>query len=249
MLDFHTHILHNIDDGASDLEMAVEMLEQAYASGTEVVVLSPHYYPRLEKGLELFLDNRARRYDELKRACQGRNVPQLKLAAEVNVCTQFADFERIRELCIEGTDYMLVEMPFVPWEEWMIECVYNLTVKGIMPIMVHIDRYMHYPKIALSALDQLHPAYQVSSEALLSHYDRKRVLELFKTKKIHILGSDMHNLTIRKNTMSEAYRYLNEHFGKEYTGYIVDNGYRVLNNRPVQAPDLLPKTQKSPLFI
>lgn len=249
MIDFHTHVLHNIDDGAADLDTSVAMLEEAYASGTKVVVVSPHYYPRLESGLEKFLEERDARYTELKQACVGRAVPELRLAAEVNVCAQFSSFDRIKELCLEGTDYMLLEMPFVPWEEWMIECVYNLTVKGIKPIMVHIDRYLHYPTAALAALNELNPLYQISSEALLSHSYRKIVFDLFKSGKAHVLGSDMHNLRIRKNTLSQGYEQLRSRFGEDYTEYIEVNGNKILNNHKDIDTVIFNKAKKSRLFI
>lgn len=249
MIDFHTHVLHDMDDGATSLDMSIAMLEEAYNCGTKAVVVSPHYYPRLESGLEKFLKDREERYIQLKQACAGLAVPELRLAAEVNVCTRFDDFERIKELCLEGTDYMLLEMPFVPWEEWMMECIYNLTVKGIKPIMAHIDRYLHYPPEALAALNELEPLYQISSEALLSHADRKIVFDLFKAGKAHVLGSDMHNLHIRKNTLSQGYEQLSSRFGEDYTEYIEVNGNKILNNHKDIETVIFNKAKKSRLFI
>lgn len=249
MIDFHTHVLHGIDDGAVDLDMSIAMLEEAYASGTEVVVVSPHFYPRRMGGIDYFLQVRDKKYNELKQACKGRAVPKLLLGAEVNISDHINELKNFHDLCIEGTDYMLMEMPFVPWEEWMIECIYNLTVNGIKPIMVHIDRYMHYPKAALAALNELNPLYQISSEALLSHIDRKIVFDLFKEGRAHVLGSDMHNLRVRKNTLSMAYEQLKTRFGEEYLEYIEVNGNKILQNRMDIETVIFNKAKKSRLFI
>ncbi len=249
MIDFHTHVLHNIDDGAQDLSTAIAMLEEAKANGTDTLVVSPHYYPRFEEGLDSFLTLRSQRFQELKEASKGRDVPELRLAAEVNVCTQFSDFSRVKELCLEGTDYMLIEMPFVTWEEWMLECVYNLTVKGIIPIVVHIDRYMHYPPQAISALNELFPLYQISSEAMLSHQSRKMIFDLFKSGKAHVMGSDMHNMKIRKNTLHLGYDMLKSRFGQEYIEYFENNGSKILNNEKNIKAQLFASSKKSRLFI
>ena len=42
MIDIHSHILPMIDDGASSVEMALEMLRKAYDDGTDVIILTPH---------------------------------------------------------------------------------------------------------------------------------------------------------------------------------------------------------------
>jgi protein-tyrosine phosphatase len=43
MIDLHSHILPGIDDGAKDLEMALEMAQQAVARGIKAVAATPHY--------------------------------------------------------------------------------------------------------------------------------------------------------------------------------------------------------------
>ena len=249
MLDFHTHILHNIDDGAPDIEVSVKMLEQAYESGTETVVLSPHFYPKEEETINTFLERRNRRYKELKKACEGKDVPELRVGCEAALLVPFSEFERVHELCIEGTDYLLVEMPYTPWEEWMFESVYNLTVKGIKPIIAHIDRYLHYPKHALAALDEVRPIYQVNSSAFLTRKGRKQILELFQKGRIHVLGSDMHNLARRRNTLPESYIYLQEKFGEAYIRYIEQNSTDIIQNRAINKSYFLPKPQKRGLFF
>ena len=40
--DIHTHILPNIDDGAENIQTAMEMLRMAYNDGTRVLFLTPH---------------------------------------------------------------------------------------------------------------------------------------------------------------------------------------------------------------
>ena len=44
MIDIHTHILPNIDDGADSLEEAYEMALMAVRSGVEALVTTPHSY-------------------------------------------------------------------------------------------------------------------------------------------------------------------------------------------------------------
>ena len=44
MIDFHSHILHGVDDGAKDENMTIEMLKLAEKSGTREIVATPHFF-------------------------------------------------------------------------------------------------------------------------------------------------------------------------------------------------------------
>ena len=40
MIDIHSHIIPNIDDGSKSLEMSLEMLKRAEESGTKKIITS-----------------------------------------------------------------------------------------------------------------------------------------------------------------------------------------------------------------
>lgn len=249
MIDFHTHILHNIDDGAKSLKKAVKMLEGAYEKGTEVVVLTPHYYPTDNDYLQEYLCNRKKRFEELKKACSGRNVPELRLGAEANVLTDFSHFDNVHELCIENTDYMLIEMPVTSWHDGIFECIHNLKLQGIKPIIAHIDRYLKVSKSNLELLDELRPIYQINAESLRTYKQRKNIRELFFTDRVHILGSDMHDFERRKNTLPEGYERLRKNFGEAYVSFVEENSERILENKSVNKEAMLPYISKTKLLF
>ena len=43
MIDFHNHVLPNIDDGSKSLEMSLDMLSHAFKQGITDVVNTVHY--------------------------------------------------------------------------------------------------------------------------------------------------------------------------------------------------------------
>ena len=233
MIDFHTHIIHHIDDGAKTIEESVKMLEEAYINGTDTVVLTSHYYPKDNEHLNTYISRRNRKYQELKDACIGKEVPRLLLGAEVNVRDKFYSLEKLPELCIEGTDYMLVEMPFVKWNENVIEDLYNLTLRGVKLIIAHIDRYMKFPEKELCLLDELSPVYQVNSEIMCSYFGKKRLLKLLNANRVHVLGSDMHGINRRVNTLHKAYNKLEKHLGVDFINRLNINGQAVLENKSI----------------
>ena len=61
----------------------------------------------------------------------------------------------LEKLCIEGTDLLLLELPFPAWNKWHIQEVYNIIAKqDVTPVMAHIERYLNKPK-EIEKLDQL----------------------------------------------------------------------------------------------
>ena len=45
-IDFHTHILPEMDDGAKSVGESLEMLKAAHLSGAQTVLLTPHFLTR-----------------------------------------------------------------------------------------------------------------------------------------------------------------------------------------------------------
>ena len=55
MIDFHNHILPNMDDGSSSLEMSLDMLENASKQGITDVVNTVHYqHPKVARSRYFF---------------------------------------------------------------------------------------------------------------------------------------------------------------------------------------------------
>ena len=65
VIDFHTHILPGIDDGSSDLQMSMAMLNEERHQGVDVVVLTPHFYGSQES-IDHFIHKRNKAYALLK---------------------------------------------------------------------------------------------------------------------------------------------------------------------------------------
>ena len=53
MLDIHTHILPNVDDGSKSLEESIELLRSEVNNGVTTVILTPHQNARIKTKNEL----------------------------------------------------------------------------------------------------------------------------------------------------------------------------------------------------
>ena len=115
MIDIHSHILPEIDDGSKNVHMSLEMLKESYNQGVDTVVATPHFYIK-ENTIDVFLEKRNNAYNKLMDFVKGQeNIPDIYLGAEVYFFNGISKMENIEKLTINNSKYLLLEMPFNKW--------------------------------------------------------------------------------------------------------------------------------------
>ncbi len=235
MIDFHSHILPQIDDGAQNVKTSLDMLAESYNQGIRTVVATPHCYISNESDIDIFLEKREKSYNFLKAAMQNdpRKLPKVVLGCELQISKNVSNFEKLYPLCIENTNYILIEMPYTRWNEDCYDYLYLLLLKGMRPIMAHIERFMNRKKEFhnLFSLDLL---YQVNADSFLSPFIRRSIPDLFSKGAVQLLGSDMHSTNRRTTRMKKAAERIIKGYGKNYLDYMMNNAELVLKNESVK---------------
>lgn len=240
MIDFHSHILPDFDDGAENIEMSCQMLKESKRQGVNTVISTSHCILEKESDIENFLNRRKESYERLMPYIRGDDFPQVRLGAEVGFRFDVSECSRLKELCIEGTDYMLLEMPWNAWTEATVEQVYNITITGIKPVMAHIERFLYQDSSLIANLFELDVHYQINCSAMIRH--RRDLQKLWQQGRVHVIGSDMHNTTSRPPTMHEAKVCCEKHFSAEHWRYLQKNAALMLENKaPERVPEKLRK--------
>lgn len=232
-IDFHTHILPNIDDGSSSIEMSLDMLDIADKIGAESVILTPHV--NASSVFKDFLSIRNERYDQLIASVKnaGINCPELLLGAEVQLDTALSDKANVRSLCIENTELLLLELPYAPWNSWYNHEIYNLISRHeVTPIMAHIERYLKSPKEIkkLDTLISFGVKFQINASSFLSFSGRRIIRELAAEGLISAIASDCHNLGHRSPDISKALRAFERKFGQDFIGHIYKKSSALLDD-------------------
>lgn len=204
LVDFHTHILPNFDDGSKSVEESIQMLTLESEQGIKEVVLTPHFYPT-EDDPKTYLERRKRAYETLVlEASKYEGLPTLYLGAEVYYFDGIGKWEGLKDLTIENTNYVLIEMPLAPWTNRMYkeleDIAHNL---GLIPIIAHMDRYIAPFKThdIPNKLAKLPVLVQVNSSFFLKPKTSFMAFKLLKDGKIQLVGSDCHNMEYRLPNM------------------------------------------------
>lgn len=198
MTDFHTHILPGMDDGSRDVAMSLSMLRELARQGITLAVMTPHFYAG-ENSPRRFLERRERAWQQL-RDCLEPGLPEIRLGAEVQFFEGICNAEDVSSLRIQGTNFLLLEMPFCKWTSRMLGEALELNDReDVQVVLAHIDRYLSMqPKEVWSRLRDRGVRMQANVSFFASWRTRRSAISMLADGRIHLLGSDCHNLEARR---------------------------------------------------
>lgn len=213
MIDLHSHILPAIDDGSASVEESEKLLQMLCSQGVTTVVATPHFYANSDYP-EIFLEKRARAFAALP-PCQS---PQILLGAEVAYFDGMGHCQELEQMQLGQSGLLLVEMPFTPWSERMVEEVCQLQISlGLRPVLAHIDRYMDKKQIReyCDVLLDNEVYFQCNADAFRHPLKRRWLLKQLQAGNIHFLGSDCHNLQNRPPRLDQASEVIARKLGEK----------------------------------
>lgn len=230
LIDFHSHFLPGIDDGAQTVEIGTDMLCDAASQGVVCSIATPHYYPG--RGVSV-CEAIAARDDSYNRLVgyatqHGAELPRILRGFEVAYDDCLIKTDNLHDLCIEGTDYLLLEMPYGSWHENIVENVYDLSISGVKIVLAHMDRYYHMMGKSIFDLLSLGFPVQLNAEAFMTMHGRRFVKMLLDAGRTCVVGSDMHNMTVRPCDIGHAYEIAEKKFAHRAQDLFYYNAHKLL---------------------
>lgn len=186
--------------------------------GIRHVVATPHFYAQHDSP-EQFLKRRRASEMYLREVMAGfKGLPQISIGAEVYYFSGMSESDILSELTIQNTKYILVEMPLSTWTNQMYDELYKIRAKrGLTPIIAHVDRYISpfMTHRIPERLKELPVLVQANAEFFLLRSTQRMAMRMLRKDRIHLLGSDCHNLTERMPNLGMAVQKIEQHLGKE----------------------------------
>lgn len=212
IVDLHTHLLPNMDDGSKDTAMSLGMLRRQAEQGVNVVCATSHFYAH-EEPPEAFCKRRAAALAHL-RSAMPPDAPRILAASETAFFAGIGREKALEMLCIENTRTLMLEMSFSVWTDFQLEEVRVLALdRGFQVVLVHPERFCFSRgnREALKRLAELPVGFQVNAGALL------------KMSRLPLLGSDCHNLTTRVPNLKEGRSMVERKLGKAFLRRMDEN--------------------------
>jgi protein-tyrosine phosphatase len=214
MVDIHCHILPGIDDGSKSWDMTKEMCRVAAADGIHHIVATPHCNDQFAYDRQRY----EAMIEELREAA-GQSL-EFSLGCDFhfsydNISNAIAD---PRRYTIGGTPYLLIEFSDYSIPPSVKDQIWQLTSKGMVPIVTHPERnplLVSQPEKILDLIDA-GALVQVTANSITGFWGAKAksVAEwLLQRGAVHVVASDAHDQRHRRPVLSEARRVVTQLFG------------------------------------
>ncbi len=220
LCDLHTHLLPGVDDGASTMEYALQMLRNAAASDVELLAVTPHCNRPYEKRNYLD-DNLSNRFLQLQQSA--KDIPvHLVLGAEVLVDELLPQLLCQKKIpTINGSRYLLTEFPVDASPDFFQDALQSILALGYIPLVAHPERYLSVcekPQIVAPWLD-MGCHLQLTGGSILGEYGKTvqhTAAFLLQQDFVACVASDAHGLHHRSNFLMAVYDHLSLRFSKHY---------------------------------
>lgn len=193
MIDIHTHIAPQMDDGARNVDEALKMLQQQRSCGVTGVYLTPHYDPD-DTELPDFLERRRVAWETLQKDLPDYWCGRIRVGAEVRLSQHLLGVD-VRQLTLEQSDYLLLELPRTRYPAYAQQVVTVLQEKGVIPILAHVERYSYFreePSL-LKRLINAGAVGQVSANAVFAQSDKGFAKACLTHDLAQVAASDAHD--------------------------------------------------------
>jgi len=195
MIDLHTHLLPDWDDGAKNWEETRSMAKAAEADGITKICLTPHLYRLTKHGDDLGLLEQ--RMAEVERWAEGFQVKFFR-GAEVYIDDQIIENIKKNNLTVNNSSYVFVEFPADSVMAGVRDLLYQILLEGHIPIISHPERniiFARRPEL-LFDLVSMGALAQVTAKSILGEFGSaaRQSAEVFlRHNLVHIIASDAHD--------------------------------------------------------
>jgi tyrosine-protein phosphatase YwqE len=214
VVDIHSHLLPNLDDGVESFEQAAEIITTFIELGYTKLITTPHVmsdaYRNTSEGI-------LSRLEELKSYLKEQQIYiTLEAAAEYYLDEDLVNKLNSNEpLLTFGKNLLLFETNFLSEPLILKEFIFLANTKGYQPVLAHPERYVYLQNNFQKAQDFLDRGvyFQININSISGHYSKgiqQTVLKLIDKGMVHLLGSDCHHLQhihlVREARKLKAYR-------------------------------------------
>jgi protein-tyrosine phosphatase len=223
VVDIHSHILPEVDDGSKSWEISVAMCRMAAADGITHQVATPHANDRYHYDrtyLQSLVDH-----------LQSLIGPGLQLSLGCDFHLSYDNLQAVladpAKYAIGSTHYMLVELSNYSVPQQTTDCFTQLGDRGITSVITHPERNPILRENLQRVVEWAEQGcvIQMTGSALTGFWGertRKAALWLLEHDAVHVLATDAHDTEKRVPMLSAARDAAAEICGDEVADALVD---------------------------
>ena len=234
MIDFHSHILPNVDDGSTSMEETLKLIQEAKKAGFTKIISTSHY-------IEYYYECNEETRKELLNKIRASSLDiDLCLGNEIYLTSEITQLIKEKKAStINNSKYVLFELPMNAKPFNAKETVYRLIENGYTPVIAHPERYSYVQETPeyVEELANMGALFQANFGSVIGLYGKKAektVKKLLKEDLIHFLGSDVHRTDQIYTKVPKILKKLNKIISEEKIQELTEiNPQKVLNDEEI----------------
>lgn len=240
MIDIHSHIVFDVDDGPKTLEESLSLIEESYRQGVRIIVSTSH---RRKGMFETPEDIIFKNFSIVKHEAEKRfEHLQILYGGELYYTSDMLEKLKLKQIpTLNNTKFALIELSMqTSWKD-IHTALSNVLMLGITPVVAHIERYNALENqkervkeiINMGCYTQINSSHILKQKLFNDKHKRfkKRARYFLEENLVHFVASDMHNLDVRPPFLAEAYKIICRDFGKERANQLfIENAQSILKN-------------------
>lgn len=196
-VDFHSHLIPGIDDGAQTLEQSLHLIKGLHDLGYRKIITSPHI---MTDGYPNKPDNILAGRDKVRQALKENGI-----AVEFDAWAEYYLDETIkkkideRSLLTMAGNYVLVELSYLMKSFSATSYFYDLRAAGYNVVLAHPERYPYYHEESLEQYREIKDQgifFQMNMASLTGVYGKSAKViseKLIDAEMIDFISTDLHN--------------------------------------------------------
>lgn len=225
MIDIHSHIVFEVDDGPKTIEDSRALLEESYRQGVRTIISTSHRRKGMFETPEAKIEENFKQVQEL--AKEIADDLTVLYGAEIYYTSDILDkLEQGKIPRLADSQYALIEFSMItPYKE-IHTALSNVLRLGVTPVVAHIERYHCLENDEKKVRDLINMGCytQINSSSVLKpklfgdtyKFMKKRAQFFLEKDLVHFVASDMHNLDPRPPYMQEAYQIISKKYGASH---------------------------------
>ena len=238
MIDIHCHILPNVDDGSESLEESIAMAKIAESEGITRIVNTSHCHFdfKYKKGNELKLE-----LEKFNQVLKEENINiEVLLGNELYYTSDLIErFDELDFFSMNNSKYILMEFSPINFPKNIEDVIYEIKIRGYIPIIAHAERYKQVQEDVNIVLDCIKEGalIQVNASSILGKNGENvedTSKKLLDNNMVHFVATDAHSSNRRRPLIKDSYNYILKNYGKEVSEKLfIENPTAVIENRDI----------------
>ncbi|MEK5481726.1 tyrosine-protein phosphatase [Viridibacillus sp. FSL R5-0888] len=238
LVDIHNHILPGLDDGPKSIEEALLLATDAVENGITHIIATPHHHDGKYMNSSSVVEEAVFNFNK---ELYERSIPlEILPGQETHIYNSLiSDLNKDLLTLANSGKYILIELPINHIPTYTFDILFQIQLKGYIPIIVHPERNMVFRKDKQKLYDIVNKGslVQVTASSLIGVNGRaiKRYIKyLVKHNIVHFISSDSHHHIKRPFLLKAAYQYVREKFSEGLVSYYSENAKHVINGTSFQ---------------